>query len=71
MAGLPRDEVIGKKKIYELYTPDGVSKFRQNLSAFVEQGTISDLEFDIIRKDGTTFPILLMARRYATGTAIL
>lgn len=62
--GYTRKEVIGNKKIYEFFTPEGVERFRQSYPAFVETGSLVDLEFDLVRNDGTIFSVLL------NGTAI-
>ncbi|MFN8375035.1 MAG: PAS domain S-box protein [Anaerolineae bacterium] len=59
--GYNRNELIGKKKITDLMTPASVEHFRRNFPVFQEQGWINDLEFELIRKDGSTFFILLNA----------
>lgn len=57
--GYTREEVVGKKKIYEFFTPESVTTFNNKFPIFLKQGWINDLEFEIVRKDGSTFPILL------------
>ena len=59
--GYTRNELIGKKKFSDLITPMYRPIFRKNFSIFKTQGFLRDLELEIIRKDGTTFPALLNA----------
>ncbi len=59
--GYERNEVEGKKRIIEFFTPEAQQSFRENFPVFKQQGFITDLEFEMVRKDGTTFPILLSA----------
>ncbi len=53
--GYARDEVIGKLKWQDVITPASLQTFRENFPQFMKQGHIHDLEFEIIRKDGSTF----------------
>ncbi len=62
--GYTRDEVVNKLKITDIFTPESVRTFRQTFPSFVERGYVNDLEFDVIRKDGSHLHILL------NGTAI-
>lgn len=57
--GYDRDEIIGKMKFSDLLTPDSIDKFKVNFPILQQQGYINDLEYTLIRKDGTVFPILL------------
>ena len=59
--GYTRDEVVGQKHFYDLLTPQGLQSFEENFPRFVEAGIIHDLEFDLLRKDGTILPVLLSA----------
>ena len=59
--GYARDEIIGKKKFDDLLTSESVIVFQKIFPVFKKQGWISNLEFDMIRKDGTIFPVLLNA----------
>lgn len=54
-----REEVIGKMKFSDVITPESVKTFTMKFPLFLERGHIHDLEFEFIRKDGTTFPGLL------------
>ena len=59
--GYTREEIIGKKRFQELLTPESLHVFHQKFPAFLEQGSVSDLEYDMVRKDGTILPVLLGA----------
>ncbi len=59
--GYSRDEIVGRMKFTNLLTPDSMAAFPANFKKLGEQGWIRDLEYEIIRKDGTTFPIILNA----------
>jgi len=59
--GYERNEVEGRKRIIDFFTPDSQRTFQVNFQVFKQQGFITDLEFEMVRKDGTTFPILLSA----------
>jgi phosphoserine phosphatase RsbU/P len=56
-----REELIGKKRFTDLLTPDGRRTFKDSFPQLKAKGTVQDLEFDLIRKDGTTIPVLLSA----------
>lgn len=62
--GYNRDEVVGKLKITDLFTPESAQSFKKNFPVFIERGWITDLEFDVICKNGSIMHILL------NGTAI-
>ena len=57
--GYSPEEIIGRKKFTDLITEKSVDVFRKNYPVFKEQGWIHDLEFDMIKKDGTIMPVLL------------
>src|ERR1019366_9570807 len=59
--GYTREETIGKLKFSDLLTPESVKTFQESFPKFKEQGAIRDLEFEMVRKDGTTLPVLLSA----------
>jgi PAS domain S-box-containing protein len=59
--GYRRDEVVGKKRFSDLLTPQALQSFETNFRQFLAAGTIQDLEFDLVRKDGTILPVLLSA----------
>jgi len=51
--GYTREEVVGKMKWTELITPACRKTFRDSFPQFLKQGFVHDLEFEMIRKDGT------------------
>ena len=59
--GYSRSEIVGKKKFSDLITTDSLETFEMSFPAFKERGWVRDLEFEMIRKDGTILPVLLNA----------
>ena len=59
--GCRREELIGRKKFTDLLTPAGVKTFSGEFPVFKERGSMRDLEFDMVRKDGSILPVLLSA----------
>jgi PAS domain S-box-containing protein len=59
--GYVHNEITGKMKFSDLLTPDGLKEFDINFTVLQEQGWIKDLEYDLIRRDGTILPVLLNA----------
>jgi PAS domain S-box-containing protein len=59
--GYERDEIVGRKKWRDLLTPDSQINYDKYFPIFKKQGWINDLEFDVIRKDGSIFPVLRTA----------
>jgi len=59
--GYTHDEVIGKKRFGDFITPDSLKNFQVNFPVFKARGWIKDLEFDMVRKDGTILSVLLNA----------
>jgi PAS domain S-box-containing protein len=58
--GYSRDEITGKK-FSDVITPKSIDVFKENFSRFKELGWVRDLEFELIRKDGSMMPVLLSA----------
>ncbi len=54
-----REEVVNRITFEQLMHPDFVHKFKTTFARFKEQGVIRDEEFVVVRKDGTSFPVLL------------
>ena len=59
--GYTRDEIIGKKKFGDLLTPESLILHREQFAKFKEDGLVQDLEYEMVRKDGTIMPVLLSA----------
>lgn len=58
--GYERAELIGRK-IQEFQTPSSLLTFAKNYPAFKENGFVENIEYELVRKDGSTFFILLSA----------
>ena len=65
--GLERDELVGKKRLQELFTMGG-RIFHQThwLPTLEMQGSLSEVKLDLRHKDGHTLPMMLNAIRRAT-----
>lgn len=60
MFGYAHEEMLGRK-ITDFYTPDGLQTFQEKFPKFIQQGWVNDLEFTIIRKDGSLLPVSVRA----------
>ncbi len=54
-----RDEIVNRVPFQQLIHPDYLEKFKTTFARFKEQGVIRDEEFVVVRKDGTSFPVLV------------
>ena len=59
--GYRRDELMGKRRFPDLLTPESREKFADQFRHFVATGSCGDLEFDLVRKDGSILPVMLNA----------
>jgi PAS domain S-box-containing protein len=59
--GYTREEVIGKMKWSDLLAPEYLGIFHKTFPVLKERGWMDNLEFELIRKDGTRLPVLLYA----------
>src|SRR5919109_1583682 len=59
--GYTRAEIVGKKRFSDLITEADREEFVEYFPIFKERGWLHDLEFEMVRKDGTTMPVLLNA----------
>ncbi|HYB98226.1 MAG TPA: ATP-binding protein [Candidatus Limnocylindrales bacterium] len=59
--GYTREEIVGRKRFPEILTPDSRRTFARTFPRLKKTGVARDVEFELVRKDGTTFPILLNA----------
>ncbi len=57
--GYTRDEVIGKMRFPDIITPGSLKLFKAMFPVFKKQGWICDLEYEMVRKDGSILPVLL------------
>ncbi|MEH2035363.1 PAS domain S-box protein [Nostoc sp.] len=58
--GYIREEMIGQPLV-NFFTQASRLSFAQNYPRFKKQGSVKDLELDIVCKDGTVFPVLVSA----------
>jgi PAS domain S-box-containing protein len=61
MLGYSSEELIGHKTFFDLLTPASQQIFAANFPVFKQVGHINDLEFQLIRKDGSVLPVSLSA----------
>lgn len=59
--GYSREEVVGKKRMLDFYTEEGRNRSQELFPRFKRTGSVHDLEYEMVRRDGTTFPVLLNA----------
>ncbi|CAN5493676.1 hypothetical protein BH11PSE11_BH11PSE11_30310 [soil metagenome] len=59
--GYTAEELVGKVKLPELLTPESRALFQNVFAKFLQQGFLRNVEYDMVRKDGSVFPILLNA----------
>jgi polar amino acid transport system substrate-binding protein len=59
--GYPPEEAIDKLRFSEIVTADSAKRFRQAEKELARKGSIKELELEMVRKDGSTFPVLLNA----------
>lgn len=59
--GYERGELVGKLRFADVITPESREIFRRNFPAFKERGLLKDVEFDMVRKDGSLLPVSVSA----------
>ena len=59
--GYTKDELIGKIRFSDLMTPASADLFKERFARFIREGLVKDLEFEVVRKDGSVFTVLLSA----------
>jgi PAS domain S-box-containing protein len=57
MLGYEAAEIIGKKKLTDLLTPESSQKLHYLLPTIRETGLMQDIEFEMVRKDGVIVPV--------------
>lgn len=58
--GYTRDEMVGRH-ISEFLTPASVAIFKHNFPQIMAQGEATELELELVRRDGSMVPVLLSA----------
>jgi len=59
--GYTRDEIVGRKHFLELLTPASAPLFAASFLQFKQTGAVSELEFQLLRRDGSAFYVSLSA----------
>lgn len=57
--GYQRHEIIGVRKLTDLLTPASGAIFLANFPTFQQAGSVKDVEFELMRKDGSVMRFLL------------
>jgi len=58
--GYSREELLGKR-FTDIVAPGSVETFTANFPGFKERGSVRDLEFEVLRKDGSSLWLLVSA----------
>jgi two-component system sensor histidine kinase/response regulator len=61
MLGYQREEVVGRLTFRDLLLPGVREQFDRNFPRLVAAGFVRDLEYEVIRKDGSTLPVMVSA----------
>jgi PAS domain S-box-containing protein len=59
--GYDREQLVGKVRFVELLSDEERESYRERLLQLQERGWMHDLEYDLIRNDGSLMPVLLNA----------
>lgn len=59
--GYDRDEVVGKLKFIDVVAPECVQTIQENFPKLVQGRKTTNLEYTMVRKDGSTFPVAVNA----------
>jgi PAS domain S-box-containing protein len=59
--GYQEDEIVGKMRFSDLLAISSRQVFEDNFTRFKQLGRVKDLEYEMLRKDGTILPVLLSA----------
>jgi PAS domain S-box-containing protein len=57
--GYARGEVVGKMRIIDLMPPQRLDWFEEGFARLKERGSLHDVEYEMRRKNGTTFSVLV------------
>jgi len=64
MFGYQREEITGKKKLTELLTDEDLKIFQATFPEFKKKGFIENIEYDLMKKDGTRLPVVINATAF-------
>src|SRR5258706_3452742 len=59
--GYDRDEVVGKLKFVDVIAPECVQTVEENFPQLLKGAKATNLEYKMVRKDGSTFPVSVNA----------
>jgi PAS domain S-box-containing protein len=59
--GYRREEVVGRLRLSQVLAPQSVPVFKAQFQLFKQTGEIRDVEYELMRKDGSTMPVLMSA----------
>ncbi len=59
--GYAREDVVGRLKFTDVVTAEGAAKFARSFPTFLEQGFVHDLDFDMLRRDGSRLAVSVSA----------
>jgi diguanylate cyclase (GGDEF)-like protein/PAS domain S-box-containing protein len=59
--GYTSEEIIGKKKISDFFTPESQARYNEILPKFLINGYIKDLEFEMLNKNGNSRQVVMSA----------
>lgn len=65
--GYTRAEIVGQRRLTDLVTERSRQVFADNFPLFKARGWVKDLEFEMIRKDGTRLPVLVSSTAIYDG----
>jgi diguanylate cyclase (GGDEF)-like protein/PAS domain S-box-containing protein len=65
--GYERKDLVGRTRFRDLLTPEGADRFEALFPRLKQDGNVRDLEFDIVRADGTTLPVSVNATAMLDG----
>jgi PAS domain S-box-containing protein len=69
--GYGPEEVSGRRKFIDMLTPQSQVTFAQHFPIFKAGGELRDVEFDMVRKDGSILPVSISASAVRDGDGAL
>jgi PAS domain S-box-containing protein len=65
--GYAREEVVGRRHLVDFLTPNSRNRFKSVFPLLKQRGEVKDVEYEIVRRDGSVMPVLLNATAVADG----
>ena len=59
--GYRREEVVGKVRILDLLPPESHRKFSESFARLKERGYVNEIEYEMLRRDGSRLPVVVSA----------